>query len=78
MSASDKAVRLQLRQLALQLRELTGHVASLARMVGAEASEDVRLISSKQIEQELFDLTASIDGLLDSLPPEMRSEGNGG
>jgi hypothetical protein len=71
-------IRLQLRQLALQLRELTGHVASLSRaLTVSDRNPDAMLTLGRQLESELLDLTASLDRLLDSLPPEIRGEGNG-
>jgi hypothetical protein len=47
-------------------------------MASGKTSADYRLITSKQIEQELVDLTASIDRLLNDLQPAIRGEGNGG
>ena len=75
---NDKVIRLQLRDLALQLRELTGHVAMLARMVGVEQDPETRFIAMKQLENSLLDLKTSVDRLLNDLPPEIRGEGNGG
>jgi hypothetical protein len=75
------ALKRQVRMLALQLRELSTHVATLARLsrvsVDTEFDAEARSILSNQLENELLELTASIDRLLDALPPELRGEGNG-
>lgn len=77
MSNDDKVLRLQLRKLALQLRELTHHVGVLASTARAVQDEQLRIVGYQQVETALVELTASIDGLLNEFPPEIRAEGNG-